>query len=401
MSRVLLGVTGSVAAITTPELVADLTSAGHEVRVIATPSALYFFDAGAVPNLIRDADEWPGERYQRGDAVLHIELRRWAETLLVAPLDANTLAKFALGLADNCLSCVYRAWEPGRPIVLAPAMNTRMWDHPATHRHLRQIEADVGPACRIVPPQVKPLACADVGMGAMASRDRILAAVSARPIPTDTPLSLTRDDVRAIDRDAETRGLPTRVLMETAGRGVADVATNIRMTGRIVIVAGKGNNGGDGLVAARHLVSRGRDVRVVLVADPDQLTGPAAENWQAAIHAGVPTSVRWPFAADRFADDLSGAEWIVDALFGIGLSSPPRPPFDRVVDMINESGARVLAIDVPSGLDADTGLPLGAVVRADHTVTFVAPKKGFAHPDAGRWTGRVHVVDLGLGRPGS
>src|SRR5204862_6344568 len=101
-------------------------------------------------SLILDADEWPGRgqggHYRRDDQVLHIELRRWADVLVIAPLDANTLAKLANGLTDNCLTCVWRAWEPSRPAVLAPAMNTLMWRHPATARHLRQLAADAGAA---------------------------------------------------------------------------------------------------------------------------------------------------------------------------------------------------------------------------------------------------------------
>ncbi len=176
MANILLGVTGSVAAIYTPELVRDLTQAGHAVKTVATRSALYFFDPAKIDNLIRDADEWPGDRYQRGDPVLHIELRRWADVLLVAPLDANTLAKFALGLTDNCLTCVYRAWDRAKPIVLAPAMNTMMWEHPATGRHLQQIKDDMGNVI-VVPPQVKALACDDLGIGAMASREDLLKAI--------------------------------------------------------------------------------------------------------------------------------------------------------------------------------------------------------------------------------
>jgi hypothetical protein len=143
MANVLLGVTGSVAAIRTPELVAALAEAGHAVRVVATEAACYFFDSAAVPNLYRDADEWPGSRYQRGDPILHIELRRWAALLLIAPLDANTLAKLAMGLCDNCLTCVWRAWNVARPVVLAPAMNTHMWHHPA-HRPAPGQRARVG-----------------------------------------------------------------------------------------------------------------------------------------------------------------------------------------------------------------------------------------------------------------
>ncbi|MCI0681691.1 MAG: phosphopantothenoylcysteine decarboxylase [Gemmataceae bacterium] len=216
MSNILLGVTGSVAAIYTPELFDELRGAGHHVKVAATRASLYFFEpARLAPRdpsvgdrgvrnsevVVLDEDEWPGPRYQRDDPVLHIELRRWADVLVIAPLDANTLAKLALGICDNCLTCVYRAWDRSRPVVLAPAMNTLMWEHPATARHLAQIAGDLSgltaPAVAngialaewinantgnltIVPPVVKALACADVGMGAMAGRAEILAAVKRR-----------------------------------------------------------------------------------------------------------------------------------------------------------------------------------------------------------------------------
>jgi phosphopantothenoylcysteine decarboxylase len=189
MANVLLGVTGSVAAIYTPELFADLREAGHAVKIVATHASLYFFDAAAIAPVaagernpqavVLDEDEWPGERYWRGDPVLHIELRRWADALLIAPLDANTLAKLALGITDNCLTCVYRAWDRAKPVILAPAMNTLMWEHPATSRHLAQIAADLGGALRIVEPISKKLACDDVGLGAMAERAAIVAALNA------------------------------------------------------------------------------------------------------------------------------------------------------------------------------------------------------------------------------
>jgi phosphopantothenoylcysteine decarboxylase len=213
MSNILLGVTGSVAAIRAPALYETLKLAGHKVKVVATQASLYFFDPAALdpadagrprrnPDVvIVDEDEWPGQgmgrRYERDDPVLHIELRRWADLLLIAPLDANTLAKFANGLADNCLTCVWRAWDPTRPVVLAPAMNTLMWDHPLTKRHLRQLAAGAGieplddpslealvawindncPKLRIVPPQSKMLACGDIGMGGLAEVEDIVSLV--------------------------------------------------------------------------------------------------------------------------------------------------------------------------------------------------------------------------------
>jgi phosphopantothenoylcysteine decarboxylase len=193
MANVLLGVTGSVAAIRTPVLNAELMKAGHAVKIVATKAALYFFDAAPLrESLFLDEDEWPGRDrgrlYERDDPVLHIELRRWADLLVIAPLDANTLAKLAVGLADNCLTCVWRAWDTRRPVILAPAMNTLMWEHPLTVRHLRQLADDAGAgpveaadpakvieqinrgraALRIVAPQSKRLACGDVGIGAVA-----------------------------------------------------------------------------------------------------------------------------------------------------------------------------------------------------------------------------------------
>lgn len=202
MARILLGITGSVAAIKTPELFAALADAGHEVRAVATRAALYFFEPAALPtnSLMTDADEWPGERYARGDAVQHIELRNWAELFAVAPLDANTLAKLAVGLSDNALTCVWRAWDYSRPVVLAPAMNTLMWRHPFTRRHLRSVGADFGAGhvpghleapeliaqindrakgLRVVPPVEKLLACGDTGIGAMAAVADIVAACGA------------------------------------------------------------------------------------------------------------------------------------------------------------------------------------------------------------------------------
>ncbi|QJW93391.1 Phosphopantothenoylcysteine decarboxylase / Phosphopantothenoylcysteine synthetase [Frigoriglobus tundricola] len=153
-------------------------------------------------SLILDEDEWPGRaaggRYERGAAVRHIELRKWADVFVVAPLDANTLTKLAVGLCDNCLTCVWRAWDTTRPVVLAPAMNTLMWQHPFTRRHLRALAADAGaghipahlgddallaqindrsPTLRIVGPVTKTLACGDTGVGAMSEVPDIVAAV--------------------------------------------------------------------------------------------------------------------------------------------------------------------------------------------------------------------------------
>lgn len=216
MSQIVLGVTGSVAALRTPALFEGLRGMGHRVRVVATEAALHFFDPGELaPDpldepggpVFRDLDEWPAGRWRRDDPVPHIEFRRWADLLVVAPLDANTLAKLALGLSDNFLTCLFRAWDFARPVVLAPAMNTLMWDSPVTRRHLRQLLEDRGdgrhgddwtldqadavfarhaPGLVLVPPRSKRLACGDVGVGAMAEVVAI-AEVVRRKLADATP----------------------------------------------------------------------------------------------------------------------------------------------------------------------------------------------------------------------
>ncbi len=169
--NVLLGVTGGVAATLTPKLVAALKCAGHDVKVIATKTSFYFFDPSEVDApILKDEDEWPDDRYTRGDPVLHIELRDWADVLLIAPLTASTLAKMAHGFSDNMLQCVFLAWNETKPIVLAPAMNTKMWEHPMTQRNISTLTDALvsgGYSLLLVNPIVKTLACGDVGIGAM------------------------------------------------------------------------------------------------------------------------------------------------------------------------------------------------------------------------------------------
>ena len=115
-----------------------------------------------------DEEEW-AQWQRKGDPVLHIELRRWADILVIAPLSANTLAKLAAGICDNLLTSVFRAWEfrSNKPVVLAPAMNTEMWEHPFTSRHLDLLHS-LSSMVTTVQPVVKTLACGDTGAGALA-----------------------------------------------------------------------------------------------------------------------------------------------------------------------------------------------------------------------------------------
>jgi NAD(P)H-hydrate epimerase len=212
---------------------------------------------------------------------------------------------------------------------------------------------------------------------------------------------LSRAEVRSLDRRAmEEYGLPGVVLMENAGRGTAELLRALGVCGPVAVCCGKGNNGGDGLVIARHLDNHGVAVRVLLFCRPEELSGDAALNYHVVARSGLPVTVHVenPVNREAMRRELGTAEWVVDALFGTGLTGAVRPPFDEVIAAINDSPARVLAVDIPSGLDCDTGRPLGPTVCAQHTATMAALKKGFAEPEAREWLGQVHLVDIGVPR---
>ncbi len=211
---------------------------------------------------------------------------------------------------------------------------------------------------------------------------------------------LTREQSRLLDRWAVERyGMRSLVLMENAGRGVADVLCSLGISGPVVICCGKGNNGGDGLVLARHLELRGHEVRVLLWADPGTMSGDAAVNLAIVRHCELLLEVFWPeHDPARLAAHLSGAAWVVDALLGTGARGEPASPLAEVIDQVNACASPRLAIDLPSGLDADTGLPATHTIRAMHTCTFAARKAGFASPQAAPYLGHVHVLDIGTPR---
>jgi NAD(P)H-hydrate epimerase len=207
-------------------------------------------------------------------------------------------------------------------------------------------------------------------------------------------IRLNRSQVREVDRLAVERyHIPSIVLMENAAIAVAEEACRMLgndCVGEILILCGGGNNGGDGLAVARHLHNRGADVNIGLTVDPARYTGDALINWQICSSMKIPAC---PFEAGQLKD-----LWpmlVIDAVFGTGLSEPPRAPFGELAEAVNTSGLPVLAVDVPSGLDCDTGLPLGACIVAKTTVTFVAQKIGFEKPEAARFLGEIRVRSIG------
>ena len=197
----------------------------------------------------------------------------------------------------------------------------------------------------------------------------------------------TPSAMRATDRWAiEERGIPSLQLMERAGEGLAGLVWEVAPTGPVAIVCGKGNNGGDGLVAARLLRAAGARSASCSSPPPEELQGDAAENLRA-----LPVEAE-PFARER----LEGVAAIVDAVLGTGLTGAPREPAASVIAAIDAADAPVIAADVPSGVDASTGEVGGAAVHATATATFAAAKPGLWISPGKEHAGRVEVVDIGM-----
>jgi hydroxyethylthiazole kinase-like uncharacterized protein yjeF len=215
---------------------------------------------------------------------------------------------------------------------------------------------------------------------------------------------LTRDEVRELDRIAiEEYGVPGIVLMENAGRACADAAREMLGStegARVVVVCGRGNNGGDGFVVARHLANWGCGVEVLLLGSVEGVMergGEAAVNLSIVLRMGIAvTETRSGREAAQAIAARSGAGLVVDALLGTGLNGPVREPFLSAIRAMNRSSSPVLAVDIPSGLDADRGESLGAAVQADRTVTFAANKVGMARPAAARFLGALTVADISI-----
>lgn len=223
-----------------------------------------------------------------------------------------------------------------------------------------------------------------------------------QPFPT-LQMPLTREQVRSVDETAITEfGIPGVVLMENAGRGAAEqirdycnaMEPQSAELRSVVILCGPGNNGGDGYVIARHLERMGFSVNVVSVTDLDRLHGDARINAEIVVRSETPISV-----ADQqcdFADVFAGRGLIVDCLLGTGARKEPEGVFRMAIEAANATEAKRVAIDIPTGLDCDSGVPSTATFQADMTVTFVDHKVGFQSQDASRYLGLVKTVGIGV-----
>jgi len=204
-------------------------------------------------------------------------------------------------------------------------------------------------------------------------------------------------EMRALDKATiEEDGIPSLLLMERAGQGVfrhlCEWFSPIQGR-RIAIVVGKGNNGGDGMVVARYLYEADAQVHLWLAVDPSEFSGDAAIQWQMVRAYGIPAL---PAPPNPEAALFREEEVLVDALLGTGLQGEVRAPYRALIEAMNTSGRPIVAVDIPSGLDADTGRELGIAIRATYTVTMALPKLGFFQNAGPRCVGKWTAVPIGV-----
>ena len=215
--------------------------------------------------------------------------------------------------------------------------------------------------------------------------------------------SLTREEMRELDRKAiEEYKIPGIVLMENAGRNVAEEILKMiddPQQAKVAILCGKGNNGGDGFVVARHLHNHSISVYVFLVAKISDILkdGDAGTNLQILLNMKIPVKEILDIpGVNSILKELNGYNILADALFGTGLSGDVREPFKTLISGVNNLNKPTLSVDIPSGLDCNTGKFLGAAIKATKTVTFAVAKKGFYLNDGPSYTGKVIVSDIGI-----
>jgi NAD(P)H-hydrate epimerase len=222
--------------------------------------------------------------------------------------------------------------------------------------------------------------------------------------PNEKCLLMSRDEVRALDAWAINElGIPGIVLMENAGSKCAQfIIEKLSKTKKpaVCIFCGTGNNGGDGFVIARHLLNANFAVTVVVCGDINKIKGDARINFDILTRLGLKIE-RLDMEDTKTIDTnvtklTNDANMIIDAIFGTGLIGIVRDDYKRLIESINGLGCPVLSVDIPSGLDCDTGLPFGVSIKANCTITFAAVKKGFVFENARAYTGDIFVASIGV-----
>ncbi len=213
-----------------------------------------------------------------------------------------------------------------------------------------------------------------------------------------SPSYASSEEIRIHEINSYYYGLKPELLMENAGASVAEIICKrfpVDNFNNVLVMCGTGNNGGDGFVCARHLTLKGYSVKVVLLGLPEKIRSREAKlNWNLLLMSGA--EIHATIDLDSVSRLLSNSDLVVDAIFGIGLKGDVREPFRSIIELINSSGKPVVSIDLPSGLDADKGIPRGVSIKASLTVTFHKAKLGFKNTESSKYTGDVIVSPIGI-----
>jgi NAD(P)H-hydrate epimerase len=220
----------------------------------------------------------------------------------------------------------------------------------------------------------------------------------------DVHAIMTRDEVRNVDAWAiNSLRIPGVILMENAGRGAAEIALAMlseKTLRRVCVFCGSGNNGGDGFVIARHLANCGTDVQIILCAPPEKIQGDALTHLTVCRQMNLPIQtldLSGNTVCRQVREVCAGCGLIIDALFGTGLTGELASPYAGLIACLNSLNIPILAVDIPSGLDCDLGIPLPVCIEATATVSFVAAKRGFFQSEqAAQTVGTLYIASIGI-----
>lgn len=213
------------------------------------------------------------------------------------------------------------------------------------------------------------------------------------------PRTLKAKDVMRLDQLAASQyRIPTLILMENAGRSIAHETLTLSKKGLVVIISGNGNNGGDGFAAARHLANQDNTkVKIWIVGKPERFKPDTVANYQMITAMHIPTAFfNGTESVQQLKKDLRSCSIVIDALFGVGLNRKLEEPYSSLVKMINHAKKPVIAIDVPSGLNADTGSVMGSCVKAHTTITLSAAKPGLYVNEGPAHAGNIKIADISI-----
>lgn len=211
--------------------------------------------------------------------------------------------------------------------------------------------------------------------------------------------ALTRKQTRAVDQYIINKiGFPSVILMENAGRGIALHMLSMNLKGKVIVCSGKGNNGGDGYVITRYLNINNINVEVYVFAHENDIKGDAKIHHDIVKKMGIPIKYfdQHNLSHNSLLNNLNNAEWIIDGLFGTGLTDRPETFYFDLINTINATSAKILSIDIPSGLDCDTGKPFGTSIKANVTCTLISMKTGFSNKEAEKHLGKIEIINLGV-----